>query len=129
MSAALPCGALTIFGLTRGRIVPGLTGGSALGNARLPTDSIGSFTLTLTNLVVGSVIRIEIASTGAEVETRTADTTSEVFVIPAYSGGSAFNDLRIKVRKGSGTPFYRPFETLATALIGAQSIYIAQIPD
>ena len=43
--------------------------------------------------------------------------------------GSNYNDLRIKVRKGSGSPTYKPFETLATAIVGAQSIFIGQIAD
>jgi hypothetical protein len=103
--------------------------GVVLSRGRLPTDSTGTFTLTLTNIVIGSVVRIEIASTGAEVETRTADTTSEVFSVPAYSAGSTNNDLRIKVRKGTSPTFYKPYETLATALVGSGSVYIAQIPD
>lgn len=96
---------------------------------RLPTDSIGNFTLTLTNLVVGSAIRIEVASTGSLVEFRTAASATEVFTIPAYSVGSALNDLRIAVRKGSAAPKYQPFETQATASVGSQSIFIAQVAD
>lgn len=94
----------------------------------LPTDAIGTFTLTLTNLVVGSAIQIETAA-GALVEYRVAASSSEVFTLDAYAPGSASNDLRIKARKGSAAPYYKPFETLATAIVGAQSIYIAQIPD
>lgn len=96
---------------------------------RSPTDPIGNFTLTLTNLVIGSAIRVEVASTGATVENRTADATTEVFTVPAYGVGSAFNDLRIKVRKASAAPFYIPYETLATALVGASSIFVSQVPD
>lgn len=96
---------------------------------RLPTESVGTFTLTLTNIVIGSVVRIEIASTGVEVETRTADTTTEVFSVPAYSAGSVSNDLRIKVRKGTAAPKYLPFSTLATASVGAGSVYVAQVAD
>lgn len=106
-----------------------INGMSTFGVQRLPTDSIGSFILTLTNLVVGSAIRIEIASTGALVELRTAASTTEAFTVPAYSSGSVNNDLRIKVRKGSAAPLYKPLETLATALVGSGSVYIAQIPD
>ncbi len=94
----------------------------------LPTDAIGTFTLTLTNLVVGSAVQIE-TQAGASIENRTATLSSEVFTLDAYAPGSASNDLRIKVRKGSSAPFYQPFETLATALVGAQSIYIAQVAD
>ena len=96
---------------------------------RLPTESIGDFTLTLTNLVVGSAIRIETQAAGTLIEFRTATGTSEVFTVPVYATGSPSNDLRIKVRKGSTAPLYKPYETLATAAVGAGSVYIAQIPD
>ncbi len=87
----------------------------------------GTCNLTLTSLVVGSAIRIEVAATGALVEARTAASSSEAFSITVT--GSSDDDLRIKVRKGSSAPFYQPFETLATALVGAQSIYIGQVAD
>jgi hypothetical protein len=103
--------------------------GATHGVKRLATDSIGNFTLTLTNLVVGSAIRMETQAAGALIEFRVAAGTSEVFTIPAYSAGNASNDLRIKVRKGSAAPLYKPYETLATASVGAGSVYIAQIPD
>jgi hypothetical protein len=111
--------------------VPGLRplGFCAVGRMRLPTESVGTFSLTLTNLVVGSSIRIEIQSTGVLVELRTAGGSSEVFSVPAYSSGNTLNDLRIKVRKGSAAPLYKPYETLAAAVIGSSSVYIAQIPD
>lgn len=96
---------------------------------RLPTDSIGNFTLTLTNLVVGSAVRIEIAGTGALVEYRVAANATEVFTVPAYSVGSSNNDLRIKVRKGTTAPKYQPLETFTTAFVGSGSVYIAQVPD
>ena len=63
------------------------------------------------------------------VENRVASSPSEVFAVPAYVSGNAGNSLRIKVRKGSASPFYRPFETLTTAFVGAQSIFVSQIPD
>jgi hypothetical protein len=96
---------------------------------KLPTDSIGTFVLSLTNLVIGSAIRIEVVSTGTLVEYRVADTTTEVFNVPAYSVGSASNELRIKVRKGSAPVLYKPYETIATAVVGSSSVYIAQVPD
>lgn len=119
---------LTVMDAPRGRMAVTVGATVALGVVRLPTDSIGNFALTLTNLVVGSAIQIE-TQAGALIEYRVAAGTSEVFTVPAYSSGNAGNDLRIKVRKGSASPFYKPFETLATAIVGAQSIYIAQIPD
>jgi predicted metalloprotease with PDZ domain len=127
MSAAIPFPFATVFGIARGRIVG--VGGTSIGAARLPTDSIGTFDTTLTNLVVNSAIRVEIAGSGALVEYRIADATTEVFNVPAYTTGNSNNSLRIKVRKGSGAPLYKPYETQATAIIGAQSIFIAQIAD
>lgn len=95
----------------------------------LPSDFvIGAFDLTLTNVVVGSAIQIE-TQAGATIVNRTATGTTEVFSLSAYKSGSAYNDLRIKVRKGTGTPYYRPYETLTTAFVGAQSIYVSQIQD
>jgi len=100
----------------------------SVGRMRLTTESIGTFTLTLTNLVVGSAIRIE-TQAGDLVEYRVADATTEVFTVPAYAPGNASNDLRIKVRKGTAPPFYKDYTTLATASVGSGSIYVSQIPD
>lgn len=126
---------LTFFaGRSAGLAIPAGVGsrpavpGPAVGRLRLPTDPIGTFTLTLTNLVVGSAIRIE-TEAGTLVEYRVADATSEVFTVPAYAPGNASNDLRIKVRKGTAAPFYKDYETLAVASVGAGSIYVVQVPD
>lgn len=100
----------------------------SVGRMRLSTESIGNFTLTLTNVVIGSAIRVE-TQAGTLVEYRVADDTTEVFTIPAYAVGSAANDLRIKVRKGTAAPFYVPYETLTTAFVGSGSIYVSQILD
>ena len=118
-------GAISPF--SRGKIV-GLPGG-AVGVARWPTDPIGTFALTLTNLVIGSRIHIETQGDGTALHDSVADATEETISIPAYSSGNPYNALRIKVRKGTGSPTYKPFETLATAIVGAQSIYIGQIAD
>ena len=98
------------------------------GRMRLSTEAVGSFTLTLSNLVIGSAIHVATAA-GALIENRTAASGTEVFTVPAYAPGNANNSLRIKVRKGSGAPFYIPYETLVTAFIGASSVYVSQIPD
>ena len=95
----------------------------------LPTDSIGNYVLTLTNVAVGSAVQVEVASTGAVIVNTTAATSTVVLTIPAYSAGAAANSLRVKVRKGSASPYYQPYETLATASVGASSIYVSQIPD
>ena len=132
MSHPLLCGQPCFMGFgaypaSRGKFY--LVGGQLIVRQRLPTDSIGNMTLTLTNVVIGSAIRIDVQSTGALVEFRTATATSEVFTVPVYAGGSASNDLRIKVRKGTTAPKYQPFETLVIAAVGAQSVYVAQVAD
>lgn len=98
-------------------------------NQRLPTDSVGSFALTLSGLVAGSAIQVEVATTGVVVSNTTAGAATVTLTLPAYAAGSANNNLRIKVRKGSVAPFYIAYETLATAFVGAQTIFVSQIPD
>ena len=102
---------------------------SASSRASLPTDPIGTFSLTLTNIVIGSRIHIEAQGDGTALHDSVADTANETINLSTYAAGSPYNALRIKVRKGTGSPTYKPFETLATAIVGAQSIYVGQIPD
>ena len=95
---------------------------------RLPTEPVGIFALTLTNIVVGSRIHVEKQSDGTSFYDAVAATSTVVIPLSVYAAGSAYNDLRIKVRKGSATT-YQPWETQATAIVGSQSIYVSQIPD
>ena len=124
---AIPNPFLTIFGVGRGRAVD--HGLFAVGNARLPSDAIGNFILTLTNVVVGSAIQIETQDGSSTLYNGVAATSSPTINLSAYATGSAYNDLRIKVRKGTSSPYYQPYQTLTTAFVGSQSIYVLQIPD
>ena len=96
---------------------------------RLPTEPVGTFELTLTNVVVGSRIHIEKQSDGTQFYDGVAATSTVQISLSAYASGNANNDLRIKVRKSSSGTSYKPFETLATAIVGSQSIYVGQIAD
>lgn len=127
MSTAIP-GVLTVIPAQRGAMVGAMDGAAAYGVCRWPTDPIGTQTLTLTNLISGSAIRIEEAD-GTLREYRDADATSEAFTLQVYAAGSAKNDLVVKVRKGTAAPKYLPFTTYVTAAVGAQSVYIAQVAD
>lgn len=100
-----------------------------LGVQRLPTDPIGVFSLTLTNVVTGSAIQIESQDGTTTLHNSTAAGSTVGITMQAYAAGSPLNDLRIKVRKGSAAPYYQPYETLTTAIVGSQSIYVSQIPD
>lgn len=96
---------------------------------KLPSDPIGSATLLLTNVVNGSALEIEDSTDGTSLYSDTVSGTSAMVSLSVYSTGSTRNTVRIKVRKGSASPFYQPFETLAALTIGSQSIYVSQIPD
>lgn len=126
MSRVHPHALMSFSGLStsRSRAV-GMNGFSV---AALPTDPIGGFTVTLTNLVIGSAIQVE-STAGQVLLNQAADASTEVLALQAYSAGSSLNNLRIKVRKGSASPYYQPWETLTTAIVGSQSIYVSQIPD
>lgn len=107
----------------------GARSASTVSQQLLPTDPIGAFALTLTNLVVGSVVQVEDQAGTTTLHNSTVGASTLLVNLSAYAGGNPLNSLRIKVRKGTASPFYRPFETLTTAVIGAQSIYVAQIAD
>lgn len=106
-----------------------MPGGQAIQFQALPSDQIGVFVLTLTNVVTGSAIQIESQDGTTTLHNGTASGSTVVINLSAYAAGSNLNDLRIKVRKGSAAPYYQPYETLTTAVVGAQSIYVSQIPD
>ena len=96
---------------------------------RLPTDSLGNYILTLTNVAVGSAIQIQAAASGAAILNTTAAAETVALTIPAYAAGDAGNNLRIKVRKGTASPYYQPYETLITAFVGSASIFVSQNLD
>jgi len=106
---------------------------------RLSTDAIGTFTLTLQNVAAGSRFRIERAGDGTLAEpTGVAEATNAgtpgTFVnisltLSLYVGGSANNNLRVKVRKGTAATKFQPFETLSTAQAGTVNAYVAQVAD
>lgn len=125
--AGIPNPSIQFFPMSRGNTVH--LGPVALGVARFSTDPIGTFSLTLTNVVTGSAIQIESQDGTTTLHNSTASGSTVVINLSAYAAGSNLNDLRIKVRKGSAAPYYQPYETLTTAVVGAQSIYISQIPD
>lgn len=96
----------------------------------LPIDMpTGNHTLTLNNVVVGSRVAIRDQADTTTLYDQIASASTVVINLPVYSAGSALNNLRIKVRKASGSPNYIPYETLTTTFVGAQSIYVSQTPD
>lgn len=99
-----------------------------------PTDAQGITIVTLTNMVVGSRYRIERQGDGSlATPTGNAEGVAASSTVPItldyYGTGSANNDLRIKVRNASGSPTYKPFETLTSIGAASQSLYVGQIAD
>ena len=128
MSVSIPTALGTTLGAGRGKNAPFAFAVSS-GVFSFPTDPIGNFALTLTNVVTGSAIQIESQDGSTTLHNSTAAGSTVNITLQAYAAGSPLNDLRIKVRKGSSAPYYQPYETLTTAIVGAQSIYVSQIPD
>lgn len=126
MTSILPTPFVTISPTTRGRMT---SAGAPLsvGAFRLPTDAIYYFDLTLENIVAGSRYRITRHDTGAELATGVAAATSEVVAgVPAYSAGMLMD---ITVRKASGAPNFKIFDTAAYAAQAGTSAYILQQLD
>lgn len=95
----------------------------------LATDPIGNTTLTLQNVVTGSHIQIETQDGTVTRLFDTYTTGDPAITLDVYQAGSALNDLRIKIRKGSASPYYLPYETQVTASTTPISIYVSQISD
>lgn len=99
----------------------------AFANMRLPTDPLFYFTLTLENIVVGSRYRITRQSTGEELAIGVASSTTEVISgVPSFSGNMLMD---ITIRKASGSPNYKIFDTAAYANQAGSSAYILQQLD
>ena len=134
--SAWPCaGAERVIGRNVGNTVqtsgPGTTATRFVGGVQpLPSDmAIGAFTLTLTNLITGSAVQVESQDGTKTLYNGVAAGAALEISLNAYATGSSLNALRIKVRKGTSAPYYQPFETLATAIVGSNSIYIQQLQD
>ena len=104
-------------------------GGHSYGRLPLPIDPIGTHTITLTNVIVGSRIHIRDQADTTTLYDQIAASSTVAIPLQVYAGGSPLNNWRIKVRKASAAPYFRPYETLMTATVGSSSIYVSQIAD
>lgn len=108
--------------------------GETLSIERLPSEPIGSATVILTNVVSGSRYRIERQSDGSlatpsDIAAGVAASSAITLTLDLFLAGNPNNDITIKVRNASGSPAYKPFQTLATLTSTSQSIYIGQQLD
>lgn len=119
---------ITHYPQYRGRVSTN-AGGALLSRQTLPEDPAGTYTLRLENIVPGSRFRVEADQSGVALAEGIA--TQSVVSIPLqlYAAGSPLNSLRIKVRKASEEPYFRPFESQATAQSGVVAVFVFQEPD
>lgn len=103
--------------------------GAVLSRGRLLTDAIGAFTLQLQGVVIGSRYRVESLSTGETLAEGEATAQLVSIPMPLYTVGNPNTELRIKVRKASDAPFYRPFESQALASSGYVTVFVFQELD
>ncbi len=102
----------------------------SLSRQLLTTDPVDTYGFTLTNVVVGSFWQIEELVAGTVIASGTAGSSTVFNTLDVYSLGSAKNDLRVKVRKASGSPYYQPYETQLTITAGgSSSIFVNQVRD
>ena len=125
--AGIPNPSCQFFSLGRGNAVH--IGALSFGVARLPTDPIGTHTLTLTNVGVGSRVAVRDQANTTTLYDQIAAASTVVIPLDVYAPGSPLNEWRIKIRKASSGIAYIPYETLMTATVGSSSIYVSQIPD
>lgn len=93
---------------------------------RLPSEPISTTTLTLTNVVSGSAWRVEDTADDSQVDAGTASGSTVNASVPWFGTDRT---LRIKVRKGTASTYYKPFETQAVVGGSTVSVFISQIPD
>lgn len=82
--------------------------------------------VTLRNLVAGSRYLVERVSDGADLASGTA--AGDTLVVPDIAYTADFQ-IRVRVRKSSGTPKYAPFETLATVTSAGADVWVSQASD
>ncbi len=126
MTPCIPNGFVTYVPAARGKMNSSL-GGLSVGVFRLPTDPLYYMELTLENIVVGSRYRITRQSTGDELATGVAASTTEVISgVPVYESNML---MAVTVRKASGSPNYKIFDTNVYAAKLGASVYILQQLD
>lgn len=94
------------------------------GVQRLPTDPIGSTTVTFDGVHAGSEIRVQFPDLSEAAGVETCD-YNHVLTWSVYASGSANNTVRIVIVH----PDYKIKEFSYTSRVGAQSLPVQQEPD
>lgn len=98
--------------------------GPIIGRMRLPSDPIGTTTVTFSGVQAGTEIRVYLPN-GTEVAGVESCDADHVLSWPVYAAGSANNTVRIVIVHSD----YKIKEFTYTAQIGNQSIPVQQEPD
>lgn len=98
--------------------------GAVFGKLRLPTDPIGTTTVTFAGVNAGSEIRVYLPD-GTEVAGIESCAANQALTWPVYAGGSPNNTVRIVVVNTA----YKIKEFNYTVALGNQSLPIQQEPD
>lgn len=122
MSLCHPNGSLTFSGLRTSRSQP--TGACASSVAALPTDSIGTTTVTFSGINSGSEIRVYLPDT-TELSGIESCAVDQVLSWSVYTAGNANNTVRIVIIH----PGYKIKEFTYLSQTGNQSIPVQQEPD
>ena len=124
MSIGIP--GIDIIGLSeRGRTI-------ALGNysfslARLSTDPLFYFDLSVSNAVAGSHYQIQRQDTKAEIGSGTLTTGDDtITALPAYSVNQS---MLMTIRKSDSSPYYVVFDTAFIANKNGSAVYVLQIQE
>lgn len=126
--AGIPTPSLQFFPLSRGKIVH--LGSIAMGVARLPTDPIGTTTVTFSGVAAGSEIRVYLpdgpnGAAGTEVAGLDSCVENQQLSWAVYAPGSPNNNVWIHLLKRG----LRWQKFSYTSKVGAQSIPIFQNTD
>lgn len=122
MSAGIPSPSWQFMGLSRGKTITSV--GVSLGVCRLPTDPIGTTTVTFDGVHAGSEIRVQLPDLSEAAGVETCD-DNHVLTWSVYASGSANNTVRIVIVH----PDYKIKEFSYTSRVGAQSIPVQQEID
>lgn len=112
---------------TRGPMTP--NHGVVLARQRLASDSLGSCDVRVQNAVTNSRYRVEVSSTGALVAEGDVPSTDFNVSVPYYPAGNTGNALKVKIRKGTSAPKYKPFESQVVVNSAGGSVWVQQEAD
>lgn len=99
--------------------------GNTMGRSRLPGEALFDVPITLTNVVVGSSWRVE-ETDGTNIGSGTAISGTVTLNVPFYG---ANRQIIIKVRKGTTSPKYQPYQMPAVVTEYGSSVFVVQVPD